>query len=123
MTGTYNASARSYTGSSFSFVNTLEGANAMALVSGAATSGGSTALNGNGHTYERGMIQINAANWNNMSVASRAASIIHELGHLFNLVTGLGSSLIVYDVDPLTGDGSDIDQEWNREYISRKCGL
>jgi len=69
------------------------------------------------------MIQINAANSNNMSVASRAATIIHELGHFFNMVTGLGSSLIVYDVDLLTGDGSDIDQEWNREYIFKKCGL
>ena len=39
------------------------------------------------------------------------------------MVTGLGSSLIVYDVDLLTGDGSDIDQEWNREYIFKKCGL
>jgi hypothetical protein len=49
------------------------------------------------------VIQIDARSWNTMSAVNQALTLIHELGHLFNLVTGLGSSQFEYDVDITTG--------------------
>jgi hypothetical protein len=37
------------------------------------------------------------------SVANNAKTLIHELGHVFNMLTGAGGSMFAYDVDPVTG--------------------
>ena len=51
----------------------------------------------------RGTIEINVASWNSQTLQSDTATLIHELGHLYDMVQGLGGSDFVYDANP---DGS-----------------
>ncbi len=48
----------------------------------------------------RGVIEINVAAWNASSLVWDAGTLIHELGHLYDMVQGLGGSDFVYDADP-----------------------
>lgn len=49
-------------------------------------------------------------------------TVFHELGHLYNMVTGLGSSAWVYDVDPLNGTADAQKQDFNAR-LDDKCSL
>lgn len=48
-------------------------------------------------------IKINPSQWNGDSTGSQAQTLIHELGHVFNMLKGAGGSDFVDDVNP---DGS-----------------
>ncbi len=121
MFGRYDTTSRSLQGSSFSFGTLGGGAGAQTEVSGLGTPGGSPATNGNGFTYAAGAVRIDTTRWVNQSVMGQAEWLIHELGHVFNMVTGIGSSTILYDVDVAPGRADDAGQEWNRAYIKSKC--
>jgi len=45
-------------------------------------------------------IDINTAVWNSLDVISRSQLLIHELGHVFNMLMGAGGSHFVYDALP-----------------------
>jgi hypothetical protein len=48
-------------------------------------------------------IDINVSAWNATTTIERAKAFIHELGHVFDELPGLGGSDFIYDVDPITG--------------------
>ena len=123
MFGRYDQNSRSLQNSSFNVLNTTRGAGATTGVSGGGTKGGSASLNGNGYTYDNAVISINAESWNRASIYDRSMYLIHELGHVFNMVSGVGSSEILYDADPVTGGFNDAAQATNRATIKSKCGI
>jgi len=85
----------------------------------------SKAMNGGGwggYTYSNGLITVNALAWAGMSTEVRAQTLIHELGHIFNVVTGLGSSTIELDGDMSKGVVEGNAQDRNAERIG-KCKL
>ena len=58
---------------------------------------------GNGQTKIEStqvQIDINMASWNSASTVWQAQTIIHELGHAFNMLLGAGGSDFVYDALP-----------------------
>ena len=82
----------------------------------------------NGHEYEffKGIITINYRTdgtkyWSGAESTdlNRAKILIHELGHIFNLVTGLGGSQFKGEINP---DGSvDMDKENFNKGLEDKC--
>jgi RHS repeat-associated protein len=57
--------------------------------------------------YVTASIQINniaeTGYWAESSVDQNARTLIHELGHVFNIIAKLGGSKFEYDADPVTG--------------------
>ena len=49
-------------------------------------------------TWETAEIEIDMEIWRTMSGIEQARTLIHELGHVYQLVTGLGASHFEYDV-------------------------
>jgi RHS repeat-associated protein len=49
------------------------------------------------------IIAINITAWNSASIAQDAQTLIHELGHVFDMMAGAGGSSWVYDANPVTG--------------------
>ena len=70
---------------------------AQTVVGGAS----SPATGGNGfagNTWANAVIELDIDSWRGMSGLEQARTLIHELGHMYQLVTGLGSSAFEYDV-------------------------
>jgi hypothetical protein len=74
--------------------------------------------------YTRSYIEINNYNasgyWLRSSVDANARTLIHELGHVFNIISGLGGSEWEYDADPSTGR-PDASAEERNDARDHKC--
>jgi hypothetical protein len=78
--------------------------------------------NVNGHRIQSTSVWIalDVTNWNLSSMATNARTLIHELGHAFNMLAGAGGSKFLYDVDPRTGKEVGEAQRINAE-LERIC--
>ena len=63
---------------------------------------------GQGVESTRASININIASWNNETTIQRAQTLIHELGHVFDMLLGAGGSMFVQDSNP---DGPNLASE------------
>ncbi len=78
------------------------GANTSGLGITVATNDTWAYSNANGQQVEstRASININIASWNSETTIQRAQTLIHELGHVFDMLLGAGGSVFVYDAKP-----------------------
>jgi hypothetical protein len=65
-------------------------------------------------------LSISVQNWNAGGVAWDAGVLIHELGHVFNELTGAGGSIFAQDTDPVNGRTDDAAEAYNATLVS-KC--
>jgi len=78
-----------------------------------------TATDGTKIESTRAKISINVSSWNNGSSTWRAGTLIHELGHVFNMLLGAGGSDFVYDALP--GGAPNAEAEATNARILRDC--
>ncbi len=71
--------------------------------------------------YDKTDILVNASSWNSSTAEWKSQSLLHELGHVFNMLKGAGGSQIVYDADPKTGKPDAAAQKKNSDLL-KKCG-
>jgi RHS repeat-associated protein len=64
--------------------------------------------------------KLSNAYYGGQSVQDLALTLIHELGHVYNMVSGLGGSKIVWDNDPITQE-MDPDAEARNEKTLQAC--
>jgi hypothetical protein len=69
--------------------------------------------------YTNGQININVAAWSTQSVAANAALLIHELGHLYDVIEGLGGSLFMADGPPTSPNAAA--EAYNDALIQTNC--
>jgi hypothetical protein len=65
-------------------------------------------------------IELGISSWNRSSVKENAKTIIHELGHVFNMLLGAGGSKFAYDADPTTGK-TDFQKESFNADLEKQC--
>ena len=76
-------------------------------------------LGGDGKTRiysTQGEIDFNVTAWNSASDIWRAQTLIHELGHIFDIVKGAGGSDFVYDALP-NGDPDPVTEAKNQKIL------
>lgn len=65
-----------------------------------------------GTGYTVGNIQLKTDVWNSSNSSTQAGYLLHEIGHLFAIVAGMGGSSIVYDANSV-GDPNPAKQAAN----------
>jgi hypothetical protein len=65
-------------------------------------------------------IWIDTQTWNGQTDMWRAGVLIHELGHIFNMLAGAGGSMFVYDVDVNSGIADGGAEGFNAS-LEKKC--